>query len=218
MPGSDPSARSRLLVEIGVVLCLTVVPNLAYALLGASGNISFAKHNLALTIAAIQIVVPLLYIIHRSGEPWSKFGLPVPAPRDLLAGAVLFGFLYVLQPVLVMFVSAFETGPGDPALDFPRPSGAADYLILVPALLVCAFWEELALRGYLIPRLRDVGIGNVGALLISSALFASYHIYQGASATAYIFLWGMLLGVAFLNLPRVWPLTLAHALTNFSIA
>ena len=70
------------------------------------------------------------------------------------------------------------------------------------------------MRAYLVPRLRELGLSWVSALLISSALFASYHLYQGAASTAHVFLNGLVLGGVFLLAPRVWPLTLAHTLRN----
>ena len=64
------------------------------------------------------------------------------------------------------------------------------------------------------PRLRELGLNWVGALLVSSAFFASYHLYQGALSTAYIFLYGLVLGDVFLLSPRIWPITAAHAFQN----
>jgi membrane protease YdiL (CAAX protease family) len=140
-----------------------------------------------------------------------------PKVVDLVGGMLLFGVLYVLDPVFWGFIGAFGTWD-PPAMSFTGPSSVADFVILVPALLVGSFAEELAMRAYLIPRLRDLGLNWVSALLISSAFFASYHLYQGAASTAYVFLLGLTLGAVFLLSPRVWPLTLAHAFQNVLIS
>jgi membrane protease YdiL (CAAX protease family) len=161
----------------------------------------------------VQVAVPLLYLMHRSGEPWSKFGVVRPRPVDLIGGTFLLGLLYVLDPVLWVFIGTFGTWD-PPEGSFVGPSSAADFVVLVPATLIAAFAEELAMRAYLIPRLRELGLNAVSALLISSALFASYHLYQGAASTAYIFLIGLVLGGVFLLSRRVWPITIAHTLQN----
>ncbi len=210
--------RSALLLEIGVVLCLAWLPHLANApFVDPATDRPFFGGMVILAFVAVQIAVPLLYIMLRSGEPWSKFGVVRPRPIDLIGGTLLLGLLYVLDPVFWMFIGAFGTWD-PPATSFPGPSTVADYVILAPAFLVAAFAEEIAMRAYLIPRLRDLGLGWVSALLISSALFASYHLYQGAASTAYIFLFGLVLGGVFLLSPRLWPITIAHTLQNVLLA
>jgi membrane protease YdiL (CAAX protease family) len=206
--------RSALHLEIGVVLCLAWLPHLVNAhFAGHAEDRAFFGNMILLATVSVQIAVPLLYIMLRSGEPWSKFGLVRPRPVDLVGGAFLLVLLYVLDPVFWLFIGTFGT-LDPPATSFSGPSSAADFVILVPAILVPAFAEELAMRAYLIPRLRELGLNWVSALLISSALFASYHLYQGAASTAYIFLVGLVLGGVFLLAPRVWPLTIAHTLGN----
>jgi membrane protease YdiL (CAAX protease family) len=208
--------RARLL-EIGVVLCLAWLPHLVNAhLADLAAERVFLADMVLLAVASLQVSAPLLYILFRSGEPPSKFGLVRPKPVYLLGGTLLFGLLYLLDPMFWLFIGSF--GPLDvPATAFAGPSSVADFIILVPALLIAAFAEELAMRAYLIPRLRELGLNWVSAVLVSSALFASYHLYHGAAATAYIFLYGLVLGGVFLLSPRVWPITVAHTLQNVVI-
>ncbi|MCK6461913.1 MAG: CPBP family intramembrane metalloprotease [Planctomycetes bacterium] len=210
-------ARPALLLEIGVVLCLAWLPHLVNAhFADPAADRAFFGGMVLLAVVSVQIAVPLLYIMHRSGEPWSKFGVVRPRPVDLVGGAVLLGALYVLDPVFWVFIGTFGTWD-PPRTSFPDPSSVADFVILLPAILVAAFAEELAMRAYMIPRLRELGLNWVSALLISSAFFASYHLYQGAASTAYIFLLGLVYGAVFLLSPRLWPLTVAHTMQNVLI-
>lgn len=209
--------RRELLLEIGVVLCLAWLPHLVSAHFFDPGAVgSFFGDMASRAAAGVQVVAPLLYIIFRSGEPWSKFGIVKPKPIDLICGTILLGLLYVLDPVFWLFIDAFGTWDAPPSR-LVGPSSLADYVLLVPAIFVAAFAEELAMRAYLIPRLRDLGFRWVSTLLISSAFFASYHLYQGAAATVYLFLWGLVYGVAFLLTPRVWLVTVGHTLQNVFI-
>jgi membrane protease YdiL (CAAX protease family) len=76
------------------------------------------------------------------------------------------------------------------------------------------FAEELVMRGYLIVRLQRLFGSLTRAVILTSILFAAYHIYQGPRATVDVMLDGLIYGVAFCFLRRVWPVALAHALTN----
>src|SRR5206468_12251270 len=94
------------------------------------------------------------------------------------------------------------------------PEGVGQYCLFVDADAANAFAEELVMRGYLITRLEGATGSSLMALLVSSVLFAGYHVYQGWGATASIFLGGMVYGIAFLVSRRLWPVVIAHFLWN----
>jgi membrane protease YdiL (CAAX protease family)/transcription elongation factor Elf1 len=84
------------------------------------------------------------------------------------------------------------------------------------ALILNSFAEELAMRGYLIPWLREQFKSKILAVIVSAAFFASYHIYQGLFEMSLIFLIGLAFGWYFVNSNRIWPVILAHTLINLS--
>jgi membrane protease YdiL (CAAX protease family) len=218
-PGETPGPpRGLLLAEIAVVLCLAVVPHLANALLRADGgtNLPLSTDLALLAVVSLQVAAPLLWILHRSGEPWSRFGIVKPgALVDVVTSFVLFAALYAVPPQVMSLATTLFPELEASGADFYRaPGSGVEYVLLFPALLLSAFAEELALRAYLIPRLSQLGFRKVSAVLVSSALFASYHAYQGSYAVVYIFVYGLVLGSFFLLVPRLWPLTITHALWN----
>lgn len=85
----------------------------------------------------------------------------------------------------------------------------------VVALLVVAAWgpfnEELFFRGFGLAGLRN-RLGDRGALVVSAALFALFHL----DPTQYvpIFIFGMVLGWLYLRTGSIWPCILAHSLQN----
>ena len=81
-------------------------------------------------------------------------------------------------------------------------------LLLIPV----AIHEELLFRGLLIPYLRRVGCGWTGAILLSSALFASLHIAQGWLGIVQIFPVGLALAVFFVLTRSLTAVILAHFL------
>ena len=100
---------------------------------------------------------------------------------------------------------------------FPLPRSVTDYFWMTGKHVANGFAEELVMRAYLITRLeRLLGSGSL-AVLVSSLLFASYHIYYGPGVTLiHAVLFGLAFGGLYLLLRRVWPLALAHALINIS--
>jgi membrane protease YdiL (CAAX protease family) len=114
--------------------------------------------------------------------------------------------LYAAAPPLPWIVFDFgSTGAG------PMLAGAATLLHLVPLAAV----EECAYRGYLLPELTKRLRSPLLATLVSTTLFASTHLYQGAPGVANAFLFGLLASLLFFSVRRLWPLVLGHALYNW---
>ncbi|MEV6044441.1 CPBP family intramembrane glutamic endopeptidase [Streptomyces xanthochromogenes] len=88
------------------------------------------------------------------------------------------------------------------------------YPVLILSALQNAVLEEVIVVGYLLRRLGQLGWTPMAALVASSVLRGSYHLYQGIGG----FLGNMVMGVVFVLLYRRWqrvgPLVVAHALLD----
>ncbi len=214
---SPPVSRARLLAEVGVVLALAVLPDLARAIYdlaspGEPVDLGTPTANAFLLVRSLSVAGPLLYVVARSGIPASAVGLA----RSSWA-SVLLGGLLLWAAGHWMHVFTWKWLPGDPyarTVHIVHASGVWETLLLLAMVTANAFAEELAMRGFLIDRLvRLTGRRGV-ALLLSSACFASYHLYQGVHGASGAFLFGLLQGLAFLWTRRLWPLVAAHALSG----
>ncbi len=222
----DPDSRTdrRLWTEVFAVLCLAYIPGMYSAIALASGldsgSCSFVFHELDYIVMAIKISVPLLVIVAWAGDPWSRFGIirprwivdPLGGCVLCIAGVAAYDFTRSLMPEWLLGAAA-----GDSAAQHLGPEGPAEYLLLLVACLAGGFAEELAMRGYLIPRLERLLRSSWLAIVVSSVLFGSYHIYHGVAPAIGLAATGLVYGVAFWWFRRLWPLCLAHALTNFTI-
>ena len=74
--------------------------------------------------------------------------------------------------------------------------------------------EEIVMRGYFIERLEYLLGSTTNAIIISSIMFASYHIYQGSIGAFNIFIFGVIYGIIYCKYRKIWPLAVAHALHN----
>ncbi|QDY80736.1 CPBP family intramembrane metalloprotease [Streptomyces qinzhouensis] len=121
-------------------------------------------------------------------------------------------------------------GIGSAGLAFYLGARAAGFnLTVVPESLPEVWWkfpvlilsaiqnsvvEEVIVVGYLLRRLDGLGWSPMAALMASSLLRGSYHLYQGIGG----FIGNMVMGVVFVLLYRRWgrvgPLVVAHALLD----
>ncbi|MFE9458588.1 CPBP family intramembrane glutamic endopeptidase [Streptomyces californicus] len=98
------------------------------------------------------------------------------------------------------------------------PESLPDVWWKFPVLILSAIQnsvvEEVIVVGYLLRRLGQLGWTPMAALVASSALRGSYHLYQGIGG----FIGNVVMGVVFVLLYRRWgrvgPLVVAHALLD----
>jgi membrane protease YdiL (CAAX protease family) len=219
----DPSPGSRtdsqLWIEVIAVLCLGYLPNLFSALSSLFERNpvrhSFVNEELSRIVMALAISAPLLVIMALGRDPWSVFGIVRPRwLMDALAGGMI---------LVVAFVAgiwgAGVLPPTDNSIAAPmqRPEGVAAICLLAVSCTAGAFAEELVMRGYLIPRLARLLRSTWMAVVASTVLFASYHIYQGLASMVGVAAMGLVYAVSFCLLRRLWPVCAAHSIHNFLV-
>jgi len=160
------------------------------------------------------VAVLMVYLLWRSAEPWSQWGIVrFVWSRDIPLGFLLWISAWFMQDVFVIFLRRHISFAAN-TLVWPIPQSKLDFALLISMSCVNGFSEEVIMRGYLIPRLERAFHSTIFAVVATSIMFASYHIYQGASATASILMFGLVYGAVFAWLRRLWPLAIAHALAD----
>jgi membrane protease YdiL (CAAX protease family) len=86
--------------------------------------------------------------------------------------------------------------------------------VLILAAFANGFAEEVVVVGYLITRLRQLGMSQRGAVLSSAVLRGVYHLYQGFGAGLGNLIMGLVFGYAWCRTGRLWPLVIAHGVIN----
>jgi membrane protease YdiL (CAAX protease family) len=88
----------------------------------------------------------------------------------------------------------------------------------VPYLLTSAFQngalEEVVMIGYLLTRLRQMGVSDYPALATSAVIRGGYHLYQGWGGFFGNLVMGLIFGWWFQRTKRVLPLLIAHFLLD----
>jgi CAAX protease family protein len=154
-----------------------------------------------------------LYLLWRSGIGPAQIGLGRVQWRVDLGGGIGLAALIGL-PGLALYLAARALHLNASVI----PSSLSDTWWRMPMLVLVAFangWaEEIIVVGYLLTRLKQLGVGSRAALLWSSLLRGSYHLYQGFGAGLGNVVMGLVFGYAWQRTGRLWPLVIAHGLID----
>jgi membrane protease YdiL (CAAX protease family) len=230
------SARRLLIYEIIVVFAVSLGANALRATVSLIGSLTqpealSAQHivmnasqapgrptfDLILQLVAILTgVAPAflaLYMLARNGESPSSIGIDLTQPgRDMLRGAGLAAFIGGCG--LGLYYLAFRAGFSLNIVAAGLPHVWWRIPVLILSALQDGILEEVLVVGYLISRLRLLGVSPAAAVAISAVLRGSYHLFQGFGPFFGNAIMGIIFGVLFLRWQRTNPMIIAHTLIN----
>lgn len=153
-----------------------------------------------------------LYLLAQKYElPLQLLGLWKLKAKDLVRGLYLFAGIGI--PGLALYLSARALGLATKIIP-----GELQYWWLIPMLLLSALKaaavEEVIMIGYLFKKFDELGFSFKKQQLISSAIRAAYHAYQGLAGIIGNFIMGLIFGWAYRRWGRVAPLLIAHFLLD----
>jgi membrane protease YdiL (CAAX protease family) len=223
-PDAPLNPRGTWVIECGVVLALAWLAPLTYAIftdgvMTSSDNwvgvvekddSLFFWSEIPVFAASLQILIPLLYIIWRSDAKWSDIGIVRPGVLSLL----VLGPLLAVASLGTDWVLVKLLDPPEPPAYWVVPVSAFMWVLFVLILLTNSLVEEFVWRGFILHRLKQLSGSSVFALLTSTFLFATYHIYQGPIYAGLAFLSGLIWGISVLVTRRIWPAVVAHTIHN----
>jgi len=164
-------------------------------------------------IEALLLVALLVLLVHRHRLSAAAFGCRTRRLGGQLAWSLpaLFGGYVVMLTigVLLMSLSGAEKDVAQ-RVEFLDRLPLDNLWITVLLLIAVAVHEELLFRALLIPLLRRIGLGWIGALLLSTALFAVLHVAQGWMAIAQVFGLGLVFGIVFVLSRSTLAVIIAH--------
>jgi membrane protease YdiL (CAAX protease family) len=220
-----PADRRTLTEEVVVVLMLSLLASAVYAILSlleaplegtivASANQSTQlARQLAGFVFGLAPVFLVVHLVRRSGEGLQGIGFAGDRPGpDLAKGLGLFAVVGLAG--LGIYLAAVELGVNRFVIPAPPLGHWWTVPVLVLSALEAALVEEVIVLGYLATRLRQLSWSPVATVAGSSALRASYHLYQGWGGFLGNLAMGVLFSVLFLRWRRTWPFVIAHFLLD----
>src|SRR5581483_4567063 len=219
-----PAERAVLREEVLVVLSLSLLASAVYAVISLTsaplkGATVYVVPQVGLPTQLADVVFGLapvwlvLFLVRRSGEGVRAIGMALDRPgRDLGRGVALFAVIGLAG--VGVYLGAVALGVNR----FVVPVPPLGHWWTVPVLLLNAVQaglvEEVIVAGYLITRLRQLGLSAAAAIGLSALLRGTYHLYQGWGGFAGNLAMGLFLGLVFTRTRRTWPLVIAHALLD----
>ncbi|MFI5615404.1 CPBP family intramembrane glutamic endopeptidase [Amycolatopsis sp. NPDC051903] len=152
-----------------------------------------------------------LYLLWRAGLKLRDVGLDRRSPR--LDALITVGLAAVIGiPGLGLYFLSYHLGFSLAV----QPSTLGDTWWRPVALTLSAFGnafaEEVLVVGYLITRLRQLGVRENSSLAGAAVLRGSYHLYQGFGGFVGNLIMGLVFGRVWQRTNRLWPLVAAHTL------
>ncbi|MDJ0704540.1 MAG: type II CAAX endopeptidase family protein [Leptolyngbyaceae cyanobacterium MO_188.B28] len=222
--------NNKLWIELIAVLSIGVLPDLYRATMMVAYpellKIDYPENyqSFFLISRSITVIIPIFYIIYRNEGSFKQFGLPrIRLAKDFIWGVALFIISYILlsffSAIIYAFMPKVVLSLDTESLNmlFTKPKTAIGMLMLLIGLLLNSFAEEFVMRGYFIQRFEKLLNSSAYAVIISSFIFALYHIYQPMIGVVSIFVFGVIYSCAYCKLRKVWPLAIAHSIHNLLI-
>jgi membrane protease YdiL (CAAX protease family) len=167
----------------------------------------------SVTLVALEplLVLPVAIVLGRKRISWKHLGFR-RFPWDGMALGC--GALLLIYPLVVLhnflLVQLGVQTQGDSIAELYETLGAP-VPILLAGVVLAPLAEEIFFRGFLFPGLRQ-RYGWIKAMLLSSAIFAAFHLQPVALIPTFIL--GCVLAYAYQRSNSIWPGIILHLLTN----
>ena len=137
---------------------------------------AFETSSFESMVLRLRFVPVVLFVMWRSGEGWSRFGLVKPmVGKDILIGLGLW-LVVTTSDSLIGLVFHRHVPEGQL---YPAAISWHRAILLLGDCCAAGFSEELTFRAYLIPRLEAVTGSTWKSVVLSVVLFGFTHLYKG---------------------------------------
>lgn len=164
-------------------------------------------------IASIQVFIPLLWLMWQSKLSWHDSFVAKPRIiRDVLLGVVVAVVMILFDELVMQLTNPYVYG-------YPsaEPASGLGWTWIALAMLLNSLAEEFVWRGFMLGLLKKMTGSMTMAVIISTALFASYHIYQGPVAVLLVAVSGFGWCLLTIATKSLWPAVISHTAFNIAV-
>ena len=232
-------SRSRLWVEIGIVLGLSLGASALYSIVGIINRLTLTEslgsqtatlnrelsprptfdliYQLMGVFFALMPVALVCFLLWQRSRPHlNRLGLTFDRPaRDSLSGLAL--ALIIGIPGLGVYLLGRELGLTVSVVATALDTHWWTIPVLVLAAVRAGVVEEFIVIGYLYDRLRALGWGTWTIIISTAVLRGTYHLYQGWGSFVGNIGMGILFGWLYSRFGRLLPLVVAHVAIDTAV-
>lgn len=200
---------------------IVILGAFGYALISTALYLSDRRLHATITeqhLRFLLIYEPVTFLIlgsflYARGWTFKRVGL-APGRIDTLIGIGLFIGAYATYAALWILATAAKLQPAYLNGASSLVGGHFALLTVIAVSIVNPLFEELFVCGYVITAAKEAGHLTIG-VNASIAIRLAYHLYQGGAGVVAIVPFGLISAVWFSRTGRLWPVVVAHALTDF---
>jgi membrane protease YdiL (CAAX protease family) len=216
LPAETLTSRDRWL-ELGLLLLVAIAPAIfdAFQLMRSPNLAAFHATTGAWFGGLVHEaggILLLVWMLRRRRQTLRHLGLAFKWNAVLMGvGLAVLGWVaYAVAAALVGTAIQRATGSFPHEVDTSQLFGSALSVGYVAYVLLSPWFEELIVRGFLMRELIELRGSRVTAVLASTLIQASYHLYYGwwiASSMAFLFL---VFAIYYARTRKLMPVILAH--------
>jgi membrane protease YdiL (CAAX protease family) len=191
--------RTEQLIEVAVFLFL-IVPSMALSFFVVKqGNLSFMLTAVSTILRDVGFVGLIFFFMWRNGEDIEWIGWRFKNGwKEIILGLWLFLPIFYGMDLLEQALRAGGlSAPSTPLPSFLATKGIGESLLAFFLVIVVAAAEETIFRGYLILRLKAVTANLTAALVLSAAIFALGHGYEGSAGVVTVGTMGLVFALVY---------------------
>lgn len=202
---------AEVLVFLSLIVPSTILAQFAYK----QEHATFILVGWATILRDLALVSLIVFFLWRNLEPPRAIGWRFRWV-DVGLGIVLFiPFAFLTSALESVFQAMGLSLPPGPAPAYLVPHTASDFVLAVILVIVVALSEETIFRGYLLLRLSRLTRSCALAVLISTALFAIGHGYEGSAGVATVGIMGLIFGFIYIWRGTLVAPIVMHFLQDF---
>lgn len=215
--GGLPPAWTQQLVEVLVFLFLIVPSMVLSFFVVRTGNLNFQFVAVSTIARDLSLLSLVLYLLWRNGESFRSLGWNFNKWRkEILFGLALFGPVFFGAGLLDnLLQQAGIPAPATPTPAFFKVQGPGEIVLAFFLVVIVALVEETIFRGYLLLRFQAVAPYPFKAALLSSAIFALGHGYEGTSGVITVGMLGLVFALVYLWRGSLVAPVVMHFLQDF---
>jgi membrane protease YdiL (CAAX protease family) len=213
------SAETELVLVLLMAFGYTVPVSLAALLspesLAHRASPPITNGHLQVTVL-YELVILAILALFLSARGWTPERLGVrPTVRDSVQGIGICVGYYVFYCVLVIALASVWPTFARLAMSTHLVASGLDWPTVTAVSVINPIFEEVFVCAYVVTALKD-RFGITTAVNVSAGIRVFYHFYQGALGVVGIAPMALLFAYWFARTGRLWPLIVAHALTDFA--